>query len=327
MLADVTGTADHVLRNRAVWDQWASSYAGAGLRRWSAAEPTWGIWGIPEAQAGVLPSGLDGADSIELGCGTGYVSAWLARRGARPGGLDNSPGQLRTARELQQRFGLRFPLFHANAERAPFADARFDLAISEYGASIWCDPYLWIPEAARLLREAGLLGAVLLQFPQSFHRTPGSFERLESLAADLDARRALGIGDELAVLLQGFLALRGFTLDDIDGMAVSSGVPRVKESLRLLADRYLDALTREMTALGGPHEVDTIFNAKTEHEGIRALPLQPPREMRQVREIRTQLDGERQGDADQDAVGMADRAQRDRPSPPRRPKLLRGVAA
>ena len=91
MLADVTGTADHVLRNRAAWDQWAPDYTGAGLRSWSAAEPSWGIWGIPEAQAGVLPSGLDGADTIELGCGTGYVSAWLARRGARPVGLDNSP--------------------------------------------------------------------------------------------------------------------------------------------------------------------------------------------------------------------------------------------
>jgi SAM-dependent methyltransferase len=157
MLADVTGTADHVLRNRAVWDEWASEYAGAGLRNWSAAEPSWGIWGIPEAQVGVLPNGLDGADSIELGCGTGYVSAWLARRGARPVALDNSPGQLATARGLQERFGLRFPLVHANAERAPFADGRFDLAISEYGASIWCDPYAWIPEAARLLRPGGQL--------------------------------------------------------------------------------------------------------------------------------------------------------------------------
>jgi len=46
--------------------------------------------------------------------------------------------------------------------------------------------------------------------------------------------------DELAVLLQGFLSLRGFGLDEIEGLAVSSGVPRVKESLRQLADRYLD---------------------------------------------------------------------------------------
>ena len=73
------------------------------------------------------------------------------------GRLDNSPGRLTTARDLQDRFGLRFPLFHANAERAPFADASFDLAISEYGASIWCDPYAWIPEAARLLRPGGQL--------------------------------------------------------------------------------------------------------------------------------------------------------------------------
>ena len=27
------------------------------------------------------------------------------------------------------------------AEAVPFPDASFDLAISEYGASIWCDPY------------------------------------------------------------------------------------------------------------------------------------------------------------------------------------------
>jgi SAM-dependent methyltransferase len=32
-----------------------------------------------------------------------------------------------------------------------------DLAVSEYGASIWSDPYLWIPEAARLLRPGGEL--------------------------------------------------------------------------------------------------------------------------------------------------------------------------
>ena len=31
------------------------------------------------------------------------------------------------------------------------------IAISEYGASIWCDPYLWIPEASRLLRPGGRL--------------------------------------------------------------------------------------------------------------------------------------------------------------------------
>ncbi|HEY6309735.1 MAG TPA: class I SAM-dependent methyltransferase [Streptosporangiaceae bacterium] len=162
----MTGAADHVQRNRAAWDRWAAEYAGPGLHLWAASEPTWGIWNVAEAQAGVLPAELAGRDSIELGCGTGYVSAWLARRGARPAGLDNSAAQLATARQLQDRFGLRFPLIHASAEQAPFADASFDLAISEYGASIWCDPYAWIPEAARLLRPGGqlifLVNSVLL---------------------------------------------------------------------------------------------------------------------------------------------------------------------
>jgi SAM-dependent methyltransferase len=39
----------------------------------------------------------------------------------------------------------------------PLSDASFDLAVSEYGASIWADPYRWIPEASRLLRPGGEL--------------------------------------------------------------------------------------------------------------------------------------------------------------------------
>ena len=46
--------------------------------------------------------------------------------------------------------------------------------------------------------------------------------------------------DELAVMLQGFLSFRNTSLDDIDGMAISSGVPRITAGLRDLADRYLD---------------------------------------------------------------------------------------
>ena len=117
----MSDNSDHVLRNRSAWDEWAPSYAAGGLRGWQAAEPTWGIWAVAEAQTGVLPPDLEGRDSIELGCGTGYVSAWLARRGARPVGLDNSAAQLTTARQLQDRFGLRFPLVHVSAgeRRAP----------------------------------------------------------------------------------------------------------------------------------------------------------------------------------------------------------------
>jgi SAM-dependent methyltransferase len=147
---------DYVHENRAYWDQQAARFAIEGRHAW-AQEPSWGIWSVPETQLRLLPENLAGLDTIELGCGTAYISAWLARRGARPVGIDNSPAQLATARALQQEFGLAFPLHLGNAEATPFEAASFDLAISEYGAAIWCDPYKWIPEAARLLRPGGRL--------------------------------------------------------------------------------------------------------------------------------------------------------------------------
>lgn len=91
----------------------------------------------PGGTAGGLAAGPGRADSLELGCGTGYISAWLARRSARPVGLDNAAAQLATAAALQDRFGLHFPLIHASAEQIPLADAAFDLVISECDASIW----------------------------------------------------------------------------------------------------------------------------------------------------------------------------------------------
>jgi SAM-dependent methyltransferase len=148
---------EHVAANREAWDRYAHEYVEPGRANWSTAEVSWGIWGIPEAEVHLLPDDVAGQDVVELGCGTGYVSAWLAKRGARPVGIDNSPAQLETARAFQREFGIEFPLHLGNAEATPFADSSFDGAISEYGAALWADPYAWIPEASRILRPGGWL--------------------------------------------------------------------------------------------------------------------------------------------------------------------------
>lgn len=155
--ADTTDLPEHVAANREAWDRYAQEYVEPGRRAWSTDEVSWGIWGIPEADVHLLPDDVRGHDVVELGCGTAYVSAWLAKRGARPVGIDNSPKQLEAARAFQAEFGLEFPLHLGNAETTPFADASFDGAISEYGAALWADPYAWIPEASRLLRPGGWL--------------------------------------------------------------------------------------------------------------------------------------------------------------------------
>ena len=156
MTAD-SSLPEHVRRNRDRWNKEAPSYAAAGARAWARAEPTWGIWRVPESSLHVLPKDLAGKAAIELGCGTAYISAWLARRGASVVGIDASPAQLATARRLQREHGLPFPLIEADAERLPSRDRSFDLAISEYGACLWADPDRWVAEAARVLRPGGEL--------------------------------------------------------------------------------------------------------------------------------------------------------------------------
>jgi SAM-dependent methyltransferase len=170
-------SSDHITVNRTSWDEDAPNWIERGRQSWASDEPFWGIWRNPESEVQLLPD-VSGLDAIELGCGTGYVSALLMRRGARVVGLDNSGEQLATASMLQEEFDLRFPLVHADAERAPFDDASFDFAISEYGAAIWCDPYRWIPEAARILRPGGRLvsvagaGLMMLCFPTDDDSAP-----------------------------------------------------------------------------------------------------------------------------------------------------------
>lgn len=203
------------------WNKFAESYAAAGERAWSQDEPTWGMWRIPESQAGILPQVISGLDVIELGCGTAYVSSWLARQGARPTGIDISDEQLKSARTFQEKHKIFFPLIHGNAEKVPLPDSSFDLAISEYGASIWCDPYKWIPEASRLLRPNGYLiflvnGTILMLCVEEIEEKPASnrllrdyfgMHRFEWPDGDDSIEFHLGYGDWIRLLRNNSLTV------------------------------------------------------------------------------------------------------------------------
>jgi len=148
---------EHVDVNRALWTESNAKFTDADAEvQWAREEIVWGAFEWPESELRILGD-VSGLDVVELGCGTAYFSAWLARRGARPVGVDVTPAQLETARRLQERHELQFPLIEASAEDVPLPDASFDLALSEFGAVLWCEPDLWIGEATRLLRPGGRL--------------------------------------------------------------------------------------------------------------------------------------------------------------------------
>jgi SAM-dependent methyltransferase len=144
-------------KNVALWTQINREHTNdSASTNWALDEVSWGIWGIDESELDVLGD-VAGLDVVELGCGTAYFSAWLAKAGARPVGVDVTPAQLETARRMMAETGIEFPLVEADAAETGLPDESFDLVVSEYGASIWVDPYRWLPEAARLLRPGGRL--------------------------------------------------------------------------------------------------------------------------------------------------------------------------
>src|SRR5262249_14107666 len=111
------------------------------------------------------------------------------------------------------------------AETVPLPDASFDLAISEYGASIWCDPYRWIPEAARLLRPGGRLiflvnGALLLLCAPDVESEPVTDRLIRDYFGlhrvewtddkPLSVQFALGYGDWIRLLRS-----TGFVVEDL----------------------------------------------------------------------------------------------------------------
>jgi SAM-dependent methyltransferase len=150
-LSDLT---EHARRNREFWDRRSDEYEQRN-RDFIERGLAWGVWQVPEAELQVLGD-VAGRDVLELGCGAAEWSRALTRLGARCVGLDNSEARLAYAREAVERDGLDVRLLHASAESVPLPDASFDLVMADWGAPTFADPYLLVPEVARLLRPGGL---------------------------------------------------------------------------------------------------------------------------------------------------------------------------
>lgn len=150
-------TRDYLTTNRDIWNVDAPNWVNSAERLWQLQTPEWGNWANSEDCLHLLPAEMRDMDAIELGCGTGYVSGWMNRRGARVTAIDISKEQLATARRIAEQHNADITFIEGNAEKTGLPDASFDFAISEYGASIWCPPDKWLREAWRLLRPGSRL--------------------------------------------------------------------------------------------------------------------------------------------------------------------------
>lgn len=99
---------------------------------------------------------IDGRDVLELGCGTGKNTVWLAERARRVIAMDFSPGMLEVARTRVpvERVTL---IQHDVRERWPIDDASVDVVVANLILEHLSNVAAIFAEAARVLRPGGVM--------------------------------------------------------------------------------------------------------------------------------------------------------------------------
>lgn len=100
---------------------------------------------------------------VDLGCGTGDLSAGARALGARPVGVDLSAGMLAVAR----RRGDAPILLRADATRLPLADASCDGAVSGFALRNFVSIEAVLDDCARVMRPGARIALLEIDRPES----------------------------------------------------------------------------------------------------------------------------------------------------------------
>jgi len=105
--------------------------------------------------------GVAGTSVLELGCGLGYDTVWLAGSGARVVAIDLSQMCLEWTRTHLSWHGLEARLQVGNAESLDFSDASFDIVTARGLLMFTPNPQAALDEAWRVLRPGGRIQAIV----------------------------------------------------------------------------------------------------------------------------------------------------------------------
>jgi len=101
---------------------------------------------------------------LDVGCGTGLMSAMLAAQGRRVVGVDLSAAMIARAKH---RSGSSITFLEADAESLPIANSSFDAVVNLISLHHYPNPSRAIAEFRRVLRPGGRL--VLIAFDRNSH--------------------------------------------------------------------------------------------------------------------------------------------------------------
>lgn len=122
---------------------------------WAKFAPMEMITMVPAARLVAFAQIRAGQKVLDVGCGTGVAAVTAARLGAQVTGSDLTPELLERARENSAMGGLAINWREADVESLPFADAEFDVVISQFGHMFAPRPGLAVSEMLRVLKPGG----------------------------------------------------------------------------------------------------------------------------------------------------------------------------
>ncbi len=118
--------------------------------------PRWETFTTPPAGALVTFAGVSrGQHVLDVACGTGVVAITAARRGAVIKALDLSPVLIEHALQNVAIAGVTGEFIEGDIEALPYADASFDVVLSQFGHMFCPRPALAISEMLRVLKPGG----------------------------------------------------------------------------------------------------------------------------------------------------------------------------
>ena len=205
---------------RSGYDRWAAIYDREANPLIAIEEPV-----VREAIGDVA-----GLEVLDLGCGTGRHSLWLASAGATVTGVDFSEGMMEEARAKPGAEAVRF-LAHDLARPLPFAAGSFDVVVSGLVLEHLAALDAFFAEARRVLRPRGravvsaMHPAMFLRGVQARFTDPVSGEKVQP------GSFAHSIGEFVMAAVRA-----GFAIEGVDERA-----PDADFAARLpRAEKYVD---------------------------------------------------------------------------------------
>ena len=130
----------------------------------------------------------EGAELLDLACGTGIVARMAATRGVRVCGADLNPGML--AQAETQSAGQNITCRQADAAGLPFDAGRFDAVICQQGLQFFPDKPGAVAECFRVLRPGG---KAVFCMARGLEENPLMRAQVKAFAVHLDADEANAI--------------------------------------------------------------------------------------------------------------------------------------